>query len=118
MPNYEYVARTKEGTIQKNTTIAINQKAVVEALRAQGLIPTSISEVKAQFDINHFLQGLSQVKLIDKITFIKNLAVMVKSGLPVSKSLKILTEQTSNKKFAGIIGEISRSVEAGSSLAE
>jgi type IV pilus assembly protein PilC len=118
MPNYSYVAHTKEGTIEKNVTVAINQKAVVEFLRAQGMVPTSITEVSQGFDINHFLQGLSSIKLIDKITFIKNMAVMVKSGLPVSKSLKILIEQTSNKKFAEVIAEVSHSVESGTSFAE
>lgn len=118
MPEYSYAARTKEGVIEKDIVTAINQKAVVDLLRAKGLTPTAIKLQAKKFDIKDILGKLNKIKLIDKITFIKNLSVMVKSGLPVSKALKILTEQTSNKKFAAIIGDVSRAVESGSSLSE
>ncbi|MBX4187731.1 MAG: type II secretion system F family protein, partial [Candidatus Doudnabacteria bacterium] len=118
MPDYTYIARNKAGVIEKNIITAYNQKAVVESLRSQGLTPTSIKEIQQKLDLASLLGKIGKIKLIDKITFIKNLGVMVKSGLPVSKSLRILTGQTSNKKFAGIIGEISRAVEGGSALSD
>ncbi len=118
MPEYQYTARTKEGAIEKNITTATNEKSVAESLRAQGLVPTQIKEVQKGFDINDLLSKLSKVSLLDKITFIKNLGVMVKSGLPISKALKILTEQTTNQKFAKVIGEVSRAVESGTALSE
>ena len=118
MPDYNYVARDKEGNIEKNIATGVNEKAVVESLRARGLVPTSIKEVRQKIDFNTLLKSIGTIRLIDKITFIKNLAVMVKSGLPVSKSLKILSQQTTNKKFAVIVGDVSRAVESGSALAE
>jgi type IV pilus assembly protein PilC len=81
-------------------------------------MPTSIKPIAKKFDYSNILNMLTSVKLIDKITFIKNLAVMIKSGLPVSRSLKIIGEQTVNKKFAGVINDVARSVESGTSLAQ
>jgi type IV pilus assembly protein PilC len=115
---FAYIARAKNGTIEQDVLTAYNEKAVVEALRSRGLMPTSIKPVRKSFDMSAFLDFLTRIKLIDKITFIKNLGVMVRSGMPVSKSLKIMSEQTSNKKFAKIVADVSRSVESGSSLAQ
>lgn len=118
MPDYTYVARNKLGAIESDTMSAFNQKSVAEALRAKGLMPTSIKLTKKSFDLSVVKEFLTSVKLIDKITFIKNLAVMIKAGLPVSRALKVLSAQTNNKKFGKIISDISRSVESGTSLAD
>jgi type IV pilus assembly protein PilC len=118
MADFSYTARTKDGRIEKDVLTAANQKAAAEMLRSQGLTPSSIKEVSRQLDIAELFGRLRPVKLIDKITFIKNLGVMVKAGLPISKSLKILSEQTSNKKFADIVADVSRQVEGGTSLNE
>jgi type IV pilus assembly protein PilC len=118
MPEYNYKARAKDGTVEENTATAINEKAIVDMLRSRGMVPTNIKEIKQKFDFNQLLKSVGRVKLIDKITFIKNLAVMTKSGLPVSRSLKILSEQTANQKFAEILTSVSRAVESGSALAD
>jgi type IV pilus assembly protein PilC len=118
MPEYTYIARAKNGTTEQDVITAYNEKSVVEALRARGLMPTTITEIKKKMDLSSLLGIFNRIKLIDKITFIKNLSVMIKSGLPVSRSLKIMSEQTINKKFAGIVAEVARAVESGSSLAD
>ncbi len=118
MPDFSYVARTKSGVLQKDVVNAFNEKAVADSLRAQGLIPTVIKPARIGIDVKSVLEVLRPIKLIDKIAFIKNLAVMIKSGLPLSRSLKILAVQTPNPKFAKIVTEVSRQVESGTSLAD
>ena len=118
MSEFAYVARAKNGTIEHDNITAYNEKAVVEALRAKGLMPTSIKPIQKTFDLTSILNSLTRIKLIDKITFIKNLGVMVRSGMPVSKSLKIMAEQTANLKFAKILADVARSVEEGITLAD
>jgi type IV pilus assembly protein PilC len=56
--------------------------------------------------------------LLDRITFIKNLGVMIKAGLPATRSLQILAGQTPNPRFAKIVNEVARLVESGTSLAD
>jgi type IV pilus assembly protein PilC len=118
MPDFQYVARTKLGGVERDTVSALNEKAVVEMLRGKGLIPTSIRATGRSFDFASISESFARIKLIDKITFIKNLSVMIKAGLPVSKALKVLTQQTTNPKFSKIIADVSHSVESGSSLAD
>lgn len=116
--DYAYVARNKAGVIEKSVMTAMNERAVAEALRAQGLLPTLIKPVGSAFNLSAILNSMRSVKLLDKITFIKNLSVMIKAGLPVSRALRILTVQTPNPRFAKIIADITRQVEGGTSLAD
>ncbi len=118
MPDFSYTARSRSGVIEKGVMNAMNERAVVEALRAQSLMPTSIRHAKNVLDFGKILNNLRSVKLIDKITFIKNLSVMIRAGLPVSKALRILMEQTPNPRFSKIIADVSRQVESGTSLAD
>lgn len=118
MPDFAYTAREKAGTIVKDVMSAYNERSVAEALRAQGLTPVSVKPYSKGLDLAVIKALFSSIKLIDKITFIKNLAVMIRAGLSVSRALKILTAQTTNKKFSKIIGDISRQVESGTSLAD
>jgi type IV pilus assembly protein PilC len=116
--DFLYTARDKAGKIEQDSLTAYSEKAVADALRSRGLVPVSIKPIKKSFDFSQIRQIFSPIKLLDKITFIKNLSVMIKAGLPVSKCLKILTIQTPNPKFAKIVGEIARSVEGGQSLGD
>lgn len=67
---------------------------------------------------NNLLLRFSRVPLKEKLMFIRHLGVMLKAGIPLSASLKTLSEQAENKLFAKIISDISSAVERGVSLAE
>lgn len=116
--DYTYTARNKAGGIEKGVMTTMNERGVVEALRGQGLMPTLIKPAVMAFDISAILSSIRKIKLIDKITFIKNLSVMIKAGLPVSKALRIITVQTTNPRFVKVLTDISRQVEGGTSLAD
>jgi type IV pilus assembly protein PilC len=118
MPDYSYVARTKAGVVQKDVMQAFSERAVADSLRGMGLMPISIKVAERKFDLNAYFDLIRPIRLLDKITFIKNLGVMIKAGLPVSRCLKILSTQTPNPRFAKIVSEISHMVESGTALAD
>jgi len=68
--------------------------------------------------INLFLQKLTSVSLAEKLFFIQHLGIMLKAGISLSTALKTLAKQTTNKRFARIIADISRNVEKGVSFTE
>lgn len=68
--------------------------------------------------INLFLQKLTSVPLAEKLFFIQHLGIMLKAGISLSTALKTLAKQTTNKRFARIIADISRNVEKGVSFTE
>jgi type IV pilus assembly protein PilC len=116
--DFAYVARNKNGVIERNVMNALNERAVADALRGMGLMPTQIKRATRTFDFKALSDSFRSIKLIDKITFIKNLGVMIKAGLPVSKALRISAVQTPNARFAKVVSDVSRGVEGGTSLAD
>ena len=68
--------------------------------------------------INLFLQKLTSVPLAEKLFFVQHLSIMLKAGISLSTALKTLAKQTTNKRFARIIADISRNVEKGVSFTE
>ena len=115
---YTYTARTRAGVMQKDSMTAFNERAVADFLHGQGLIPTSIRQQRKEQMLKIFSEQMHAIKLIDKITFIKNLSVMMKAGLPVSRSLRILSTQTTNPRLNKIITQIGNQVESGTTLAD
>lgn len=68
--------------------------------------------------INGFLGKLSSIPISEKLFFVQHLSIMLKAGISLSVALKTLGKQTSNKRFANVINDISRNVEKGVSFTE
>lgn len=67
--------------------------------------------------INDAIINFNKVKLTDKATFFRLLAVMVDAGIPIIRSLHTLAEQNKkNPKFERIITEMAFKIEEGESL--
>ena len=54
----------------------------------------------------------------EQIDFINNLAVMLRSGIPINTSITTLTQQVKSKFFKKILADINRELEMGVSLSE
>lgn len=119
MPEFTYSARNREGVIINDSVISTSREAVGAMLRKEGLLPTEIVEKRRSFMNVNSVKGLfAHVSMLEKLTFIKNLSVTIKAGLPVSKSLSILVKQTLNPYFKTVLGTITRDVETGKTLSE
>lgn len=117
---FEYTARTKEGEIVSDTIEAPSREAVGQRLRTQGLLPTAISPKVARvlkFNLS-FATLFAHVSLLERLTFINNLAVTLKAGLPVSKALYMLSKQAVNSYFRNVLAAIAHNVESGKTLSE
>lgn len=118
MKTYKYSARTTEGKELKGTLTARDEEAVAEILHDRGLI---IVEIKDTFDFN--LEKLNQINiggvpLKEKVIFMRQMATMVSSGLPLTRALEIMEIQTSNPLFKRVIAKVKSDVESGKGLAE
>ena len=68
--------------------------------------------------LDEYIQSIGKIKVADKASFFRLLAVMLNAGVPVIKSLDVLAYQTKNKKFKDIIYSLARGVESGKKLSE
>ncbi len=96
---------------------AADPQAVGHALKEQGLLPLEIGLLKKSSPLL-FLKSLTTISLDEKIGFVENLSIMLKSGIPLTRAMQILVKQTVNARFKAIIADIASQVESGKSLAE
>lgn len=118
MALYSYEAFTKEGKKVKGTIDASSIAAVREQLARQTLYPISI-ELSTEESRMGFFQRIFQrgVSLKDKILFTKQLAVLLKAGVPLLQSLELLIEQFKGRLHSILI-TIKDDVKGGVSLAD
>lgn len=114
-----------EDNIERSGMVeAASEEKAVEQISRQGIMVTEIFEQEQEGEVkksaNKELTSYkpSAIKNIDKIVFTKKLATMVKSGLPIMKTLKMLEEQAENKHLQFVAKEIRENVEGGNTLSE
>lgn len=108
---YSYTARDAAGVKQKGEIDAPNVKEAVAVLKTREFIITGLSP-RHESPIHVPWFG-AKVSLKDKIIFTRQLAVMIRAGLPISEALRALSEQTGNRKMAKVTLSISTDVEGG-----
>lgn len=118
MKKFKYWARTDEGKQVKGTIDAKDEEAVAEILHDKGLV---IVNIKDTFDFN--LEKLNEINvggvpLKDKVVFMRQMATMVSSGLPLTRALEIMEIQATNPLFRNVISAVKNGVESGQGLAE
>ncbi|MBN1585323.1 type II secretion system F family protein [Candidatus Uhrbacteria bacterium] len=117
--SYGYVASTGEGKLVRGVSELSSRNSVIRDLESRGLVVVSVDPVRRSRSLVRFsLRSLGLVSHLDKMIFIKHLTVMVKAGLSLLESLRILREQAASFRFRMILGEVVSSVEKGGSLSD
>lgn len=119
MPIFQYVARSSDGRQVTGTAEATDQTTVVRMLREKGLTATSIKAGATKAEKKKKKKGKGgRVRLDDLVILSQQMAVMIRSGLPLIEVLNILGEQTERRLLANVMQQIERDVEGGASLTE
>lgn len=121
MPKFLYTAKhTSSGETKGGELVAKDEKQLAQELRAEGFLVTSVKELEAESEGAQvrFLDRFLSVPLKEKMVFTRNLAVMVSSGLTVSRAISNLSLQTRNKRFQTILKSVYDDVQAGKQLSE
>lgn len=113
MQEFEYKAKTKDGVSQAGTIEAESEFAAAKVLTSKDLVATKI---KSKSDDGFGL--FKKLSTKDKAFFMRQLATTINAGLPISQALKVLMQQTKNKKLHKIIEQVGNDVEAGSPLSQ
>ncbi len=95
---------------------AENQRAVINRLREQGIMVTSVTAKAKSIEINiSFGTGIT---IKDLAIFTRQFSTMINSGLPLVQCLDILGTQTENPRLCKIINDVKQDVEGGATFAE
>jgi len=114
MPKFKWEATTRTGDVKQGAMEAIDEAAVMNRLRADGLNPRRVRKQAREISIK-FGSGVSSKELQ---IFTRQLATMIDAGLPLVQCLDILANQTPNKTFARVLQQVKASVEQGATFSD
>ena len=115
--SFRYVAIAPTGE-QISGALDVASEALAErALWDANYRVVSIRPERRMPGIEQILPSLFAVKKRALITFSRQLATLLESGVPVMRSLELLQDQASSKQLAEAIGGISKSIRGGSTFA-
>ncbi len=118
MALYSYEAYGKDGKKIKGIIDAPSQASVKELLSKQGMYVISVTTTTQASQGGFFERLLRRgIKPKDRILFTKQLAVLLKSGIPLVEALELLTEQFTGT-LRSIVVTIKDDIKQGSSFAE
>ena len=114
---YLWVAETKKGRKLKGELEAASEQIAQAQLRKRNLKILKLKpKPKDIFENVAFMQP--KVTNKDIVIFTRQFSTMIDAGLPLVQGLNILAEQAENPTFRGILKQLTKDVEGGSTLAE
>ena len=118
MQKYRYSARDVNGKVVEGEIEAKDDVSVADILHDRGLIVVSIKEGFG-LDLEKLNEiNIRGVPMKDKVVFMRQMATMVGSGLPLTRALEIMHMQASNPLFTKTLKTVLKSVESGKTLAD
>lgn len=119
LQEYQYRAVSPAGGAEvKGIVEATSENAVLAKLRSQGLAALQIVPLsKTGLNRDVAIPGFERrVKVKDLAIFTKQCANLIDAGLPLIRTLAIITDQTENKKLASALVAVQSDIEAGKSF--
>lgn len=117
MKKFNYEARDQStGKTVKSIVQAESEHSAAKLLIQQGFTPLDITLSADERNILSNLTGRITTK--DRIIFLRQLSTLIGAGLPLSQSLRTVSEQTENKKMQEVVQEVIADVEGGRSLSD
>lgn len=116
MQTFVYQARDLKGQLIKAEVEAGSVSEAAKLLKAKDLFPLDITPRKAANQLS--LEAFNRISTKDKVLFTRQLATLVKAGLPLTQALHILQNQLDNPKMKRMVQKVSATVEGGSTLSK
>ena len=147
MATFQYIAKDSAGNETRGTIEAGDRNGAIAAVRAQGLFPTALGEVKGgaapaaaskkgkvpaakptkaksglnkDLKINIKLPGFLKGKIKTKVLtqFTRQLATLVNAGLPLMRGLEVLKRQMKDPQMREALDGISENIASGGTFSE
>lgn len=118
MTHFKYTAKKNTGEVYKGELDANDRYELYKIIKeADAEIVTFTVHKKTGFkNINIKIPFLSGVKVQERITFARNMGAMIQAGLPASRALSVLSRQSKNKVFQGIVEDLNEQISKGKTL--
>ncbi|MEM6328746.1 MAG: type II secretion system F family protein [Planctomycetota bacterium] len=114
MPDFAYTARSLTGQLVEGTLSAGNEREAISSLSAKELFPVKVSAANKRAAASGSPRVSS--KLVSPVYM--QLASLLRSGVPMLRSLQVIRQQASKPALRLVLEDIESRVEDGATLAE
>ncbi|MGN0833780.1 MAG: type II secretion system F family protein [Kiritimatiellia bacterium] len=147
MATFQYIAKDSSGAERRGRVEAGDRNAAIAAVRAQGLLPTALGEVRGasapsaaagkpkakaaakpkaksglnrEINLNIKLPSWMRGKIKTKVLtqFTRQLATLVNAGLPLMRGIEVLKRQMKDPQMLEALTGISENIAAGGTFSE
>jgi MSHA biogenesis protein MshG len=121
MATFEYTGRNSAGAAIRGRMEGSSSAGVAAELVGKGIVPLRI-EVAGSSDDSPF-SGIERwwnarkISLMDVIMFTRQMATLIRAGVPITRGLRGLAETMRNPEFGKVLLEIAAQIEKGHELA-
>ena len=114
MPTYKYQAQLRDGRLVTDTIEAINLNFAIDTLMSQKLKIIEITPVR--FDLSKYFKRFGKVKRESVVLMTRRMVTLLRSGLPLDRSLTVLHDQEEDAHLKPVIAAVLHDVRVGSNL--
>lgn len=105
---FEWEGKDRSGKLVRGESRAIGENQVLATLRRQGIIPGKIRKRK--------MRSGKRIRAKDLAIFTRQLATMMKAGVPLLQSFDIVGRSNNNPTITKLLNDIRSDVETGTAL--
>jgi len=115
MPEFSYKAASRSGDMVSGNITAASKDMAARSLRQQGLTPISLNAgaVKVELDLNNVRLGRDDI-----LNITNELAVLLRAGLPIDRSLKVLIDMSQDEAPKAVLQDFLDTVKTGKGLSQ
>lgn len=114
MPDFAYIARDAKGEKVTGTVAAGSEREAISILSGDSLFPVQVAAQRPKG------AALSRKRVSPQLmaTTYSQLASLIRSGVPMLRSVGVIRHQTSNARLKDVMDDIYRRIEDGATLAD
>jgi type IV pilus assembly protein PilC len=118
MPSFVYRAYTEAGKKREGRIDAAGTAAAERALWLEGLKIVQLNPAPPKKTMADYFPSLYQISRADIILFTRQLATFVGAGVPMTRALGVIAEETASTLFKRVILAVLDDLERGQNLSE
>ncbi len=115
MAEFDYIALDKSGKKHKGKITATTREQAILDLKSKGMYTKQLKEFKKSI-LQMDIQLTRPVKPKEIVIFCRQLSTLIRAGVTIVESVRILTDQTKNRYFKSALQEIVTEMRKGIQL--
>ena len=123
MPQFAYKAKSADGNVVSGTLQAESERSALDSLGRMGVFPLEIAS--AQEAASRGSAGERAPRRVARrigsgelAVVTRQLADLLRAGVPLNRALRILSEQTSNLHLSNTLADVEKQISSGATLHE